>query len=244
MKMRQVYECYSKEDHEVWKILFERQKDNLKDKACSIYYDCLEMAESVLHAEAIPEFSQLNKALFAATGWTIEVTPGLIPASEFLLLLSERKFPSSTWLRRMDQLDYLEEPDMFHDIFGHVPMLFDTGYADFIHKLGLLGLKLKDHPLAIERLERFYWHTVEFGLIKEKGENRIFGAGILSSFGETNQLHKGRNCKFQDFDVEAIVSKAFRKDIMQGLYFASESLEQMQADMNFLEKTLVAKKAA
>jgi phenylalanine-4-hydroxylase len=244
MKLRQVYECYSKQDHEVWKILFERQWNNLQDIACTRYLESFDAAYPVLNEKAIPAFSELNKALFASTGWTIEVTPGLIPVKEFLELLAERKFPSSTWLRRMDQLDYLEEPDMFHDIFGHVPMLFDRQYADFMHHFGSIGSSLAGNDDLIIILERFYWFTIEFGMVAGKGGDKLFGAGILSSFGETNQIREGKFCSFSPFDMNQITGKSFRKDIMQANYFVSESLDQMRVHLDKLHKYLLAKKAA
>ncbi|MCB0662414.1 MAG: phenylalanine 4-monooxygenase, partial [Saprospiraceae bacterium] len=236
--------CYSSEDHQVWKILFERQWENLQDIACSTYLESFEAAYPVLHEKAIPKFSDLNKALFASTGWTIEVTPGLIPVKEFLALLAERKFPSSTWLRRMDQLDYLEEPDMFHDIFGHVPMLFDKTYADFMHHFGKVGMSLSENEDLITVLERFYWFTVEFGMMEEKEGDKIFGAGILSSFGETNQIRAGKLCTLEPFDMAQITGKEFRKDIMQANYFVSDSLDQMSRHLDQLHQFLMAKKAA
>jgi phenylalanine-4-hydroxylase len=244
MKLRQVYECYSPQDHEVWKILFERQWKNLQDTACATYLESFDAAYPVLNEKAIPKFSDLNKALFAATGWTIEVTPGLIPVKEFLELLSERKFPSSTWLRRMDQLDYLEEPDMFHDIFGHVPMLFDRKYADFMHHFGTVGINLGEEEELITILERFYWFTIEFGMVANSHADKIFGAGILSSFGETNQVRDGRLCNIIPFDMNQITGKTFRKDIMQANYFVSESVDQMRAQLDQLQSFLLAKKAA
>ena len=121
--MKQHYDNYSETDHNVWQTLFERQTNNLQDKACQDYLDCLQILSPVLHANRIPDFDELDEVLGNQTGWTIEVVPGHIPVRDFFALLAQKKFPSSTWLRSMDQLDYLEEPDMFHDIYGHIPLL-------------------------------------------------------------------------------------------------------------------------
>src|SRR5690606_31885512 len=119
---------------------------NLNNKAVSELWPCLELADSVLEGSAVPEFDALSQALYAATGWTIEVVPGLIPVEDFFRLLAQRRFPSSTWLRKIEQLDYLEEPDMFHDIFGHIPLLFNSRYANFMERFGHLGLSCVDNP--------------------------------------------------------------------------------------------------
>ncbi len=130
--MNQHYEHYTKADQEVWKLLFTRQAENLANKACREYLRALEVLEPVLNANAIPRFPELDSVLMRTTGWTIEVVPGHIPVNDFFDLLARRRFPSSTWLRNKEQLDYLEEPDMFHDIFGHIPLLVDPSYADFM----------------------------------------------------------------------------------------------------------------
>ena len=134
--MIQQYDKYKQEDHEVWKILFERQVENLQDKASSMYIDCIKNMSSVLNAKQIPDFRKLDDFLLAKTGWSIEVVKGLIPVDDFFELLSNKRFPSSTWLRSRAQLDYLEEPDMFHDIFGHVPLLINEEYSALMHQIG------------------------------------------------------------------------------------------------------------
>ena len=217
--MGQNYQNYSREDHQVWNILFERQVQNLQGKAAKPYLDCLEKAKSVLHAEAIPNFEHLNPFLSAETGWTIEVVKGLIPVEEFFALLAVRKFPSSTWLRSMAQLDYLEEPDMFHDIFGHVPLLFHAEYADFMQRFGELGLHCLDDAEQVAALERLYWFTIEFGLCKENGQTRIYGAGILSSYGEAKAIFEKTAHEARPFRLEEVLNHQFRKDVLQSVYY-------------------------
>ena len=134
--MKQEYKLYKEEDQLVWKTLFDRQVENLQDKSCTAYLSCLEIMKGVLNSKQIPDFNLLNSKLTGSTGWSIEVVPGLIPVEDFFRLLAQRKFSASTWVRKMDQLDYLEEPDMFHDIFGHTPLLADPKFAQFMKDFG------------------------------------------------------------------------------------------------------------
>ena len=224
-QMQQHFDRYKKEDHRVWGVLFERQVRNLEDKASSAFLDCLLELEPVLHAELIPDFNLLNAALIEKTGWQIEVVPGHIPVRDFLSLLSERKFPASTWLRSMEQLDYLEEPDMFHDVFGHIPLLMDEAYAQFMHEFGRIGMRWSANDQAIQSLRSLYWFTIEFGLTENHGNRGIYGAGILSSFGESKQVFEDQTQVFP-FELDAILSTEFRTDVMQNQYFACKDLNQ------------------
>ena len=235
--MIQHYDRYTPENHEIWGLLFERQEKNLQDKACQDYLNSLELLRTVHHQDAIPEFRALNGKLWAGTGWTIEVVKGLIPVGEFFELLSRRRFCSSTWVRRRDQLDYLEEPDMFHDIFGHVPLLMNPTYADFMQKFGALGVRFQHNPQAVDMLERLYWFTIEFGLMRENGNLRIYGAGIMSSFGESKQIFE-QDMTVHDFDIENIMLKPFRKDVMQSEYYAINSFEQLWQSLEEAEELL------
>jgi len=134
--MVQDYNAYTATDRQVWNALYSRQRENLSDKADPRYLACLDQLLPVMNADKIPNYDDLNAALGAATGWSIHVVPGLIPVEEFFVLLAQRKFPASTWLRKPEELDYLEEPDMFHDIFGHIPLLLDPQYAQFMEDFG------------------------------------------------------------------------------------------------------------
>ncbi|MCL4154434.1 UNVERIFIED_CONTAM: hypothetical protein GTU68_020010, partial [Idotea baltica] len=183
--MKQEYGRYTKEHEEVWQILFERQKENLADKASPVFLECLESFGETLVANHIPKFHEIDDTLLAKTGWSIEVVPGIIPVVEFFELLSRRKFCSSTWLRTKAQLDYLEEPDMFHDIFGHVPLLMHPRYADFMQEVGRIGYACRADPKLLDAMERLYWYSIEFGLVTSPDGHRIYGAGTLSSYGET-----------------------------------------------------------
>lgn len=235
--MKQQYDQYTSENHEIWGLLFERQLENLQDKACQDYLDCVEQLTGVHHKNAIPNFRELDSKLWASTGWTIEVVKGLIPVVDFFELLSRRRFCSSTWIRRRDQLDYLEEPDMFHDIFGHIPLLINPTYADFMQKFGDIGLRHADNPDAVAKLERLYWFTIEFGLLMSQGKTKIYGAGIMSSFGESKQIFESDLTVFP-FDIEKILNHSFRKEVMQSEYFAIESFEQLFDSLDKAEELI------
>jgi phenylalanine-4-hydroxylase len=222
--MKQNYTNYTREDHNVWSLLFERQLNNLNQKACSDYLRGLLLLRTELHGNAIPDFERLNALLASLTGWSIEVVPGLIEVDEFFHLLARRKFPSSTWLRKRDQLDYLEEPDMFHDVFGHIPMLAIKGYADFMQQFGKRGV---EHPAEVLALQRLYWYTVEFGLVREQGQLKIFGAGLASSFGETNAaLCEGSKALFA-FELEKVMATGFFTDRHQDFYFVLSETNEL-----------------
>ena len=223
--MKQEMNKYTQEDLEVWKILFERQVENLQSKGSQHYLHALDQMNSVLNARGIPNFNGLNEYLITNTGWKIEVVPGLIPVEDFFELLAEKKFCSSTWLRSKENLDYLEEPDMFHDIFGHIPLLSNPIFSAFTHEFGKLGIKYLNNERALAQLQRLYWFTIEFGVILED-QMKAYGAGIMSSFGETNRI-ANKECTFLEFDIEAILNKEFKNDVMQEEYFVINELEQL-----------------
>lgn len=237
--MQQKYDQYNEQDHLVWRCLFERQINNLRGKAVKELDPCFRQGEAALNSVKIPDFRHLNEVLQKSTGWSVEVVPGLIPVEDFFQLLSQRQFPSSTWLRRMDQLDYLEEPDMFHDIFGHIPLLFNRAYADFMERFGRLGLSGLHDPWLVSALERLYWFTIEFGLCFEDGKLRIMGAGILSSYGETNQVFEPESYELRPFDLGEVLNHAFYKHEMQPIYYV---LPDFKSLFSVLER--IAAKAA
>ncbi len=224
--MIQEFENYTKEDKTVWTTLFERQLINLQDKACDDYMNCLKDMESVLNGHEIPNFKAINNWFKTSTGWQIEVVPGLIPVEDFFLLLSEKKFCSSTWLRSMKQLDYLEEPDMFHDTFGHIPLLANPIFSEFALEFGRIGVANMKDTIFLEKLQRLYWFTIEFGLINTPKGRRIYGAGLISSFGESISS-LSTDVIVTIFDLENILNQTFRNDIPQNLYFEINSLTDL-----------------
>lgn len=235
--MIQDYSKYNDEDFLVWKTLFERQVKNLQGKAHPEYLDSLEKLKEVLNPNRIPKFEELSAALKAENGWEIVVVPGLIPVDDFFRLLSERKFCSSTWLRKMSQLDYLEEPDMFHDIFGHTPLLMNKEYADFVQQFGKLGVKYGHNKVVEKQLQRLYWFTIEFGLIKHQEKNSIYGAGILSSSGESNHIFNDE-INVSPYNVDKILNNDFITSEIQTQYYEIESLEQLYLSLGKLEESL------
>jgi phenylalanine-4-hydroxylase len=226
---------YSKEDRWVWKTLFERQLENIPNKASDNYIHALKMLNPVLNASEIPDFNNIDKWFKDSTSWSLEVVPGLIEVEDFFQLLAKKKFCSSTWLRSKDSLDYLEEPDMFHDIFGHVPLLSNPVFSAFMQEFGILGCQFIDDTEKVKQLQRLYWFTIEFGVINEDDKIKSYGAGILSSFGETNQIDEKR-ANFHAFDMHTILQREFRTDIMQEDYFVIDSYEQLFLSLQEVKK--------
>ena len=235
--MKQHYENYSQEDQEVWKLLFNRQKENLSLKGSKHYNECLEQLSPCLNAMAIPSFEEMNLFFESRTAWQIHVVPGLIPVEEFFDLLANKKFCSSTWLRKREQVDYLEEPDMFHDIFGHIPLLLNPTFSKFAQAFGELGQQYKGNEQMLLSLQRIYWFTIEFGLIRENGELKVYGAGIASSYGETNHVLDAK-LKHLKYDIQEVMNCEFHTDIIQDKYFVIESLKELYTSLNQLVQEL------
>ena len=212
------------EDHWVWDTLFARQQTLLHGRAV----DAFEQGLEVLHLSrpGVPNFDELNEKLHARTGWTVVGVPGLVPDDVFFRHLSQRRFPAGTFIRQAKQLDYLEEPDVFHDVFGHVPLLAQPAVADFMQALGELGLQALDRG-AIHRLARLYWYTVEFGLAREAGKLKIYGAGILSSFGESHYSLDSAKPHRLGFDLARVLRTRYRTDAFQQSYFVIDRFEDV-----------------
>lgn len=233
--MKQQFNAYTPEDFDVWKTLFSRQEENLHDKACIEYLQALTEMKSVLYADRIAEFSQMNDWFQSNTGWSIYCVPGLIPVDEFFELLANKQFCSSTWLRSMEQLDYLEEPDMFHDVFGHIPLLSNPVFSKFIHEFGKLGLEHRGNQERVIQLQRLYWFTIEFGLINQNGP-KVLGAGIASSFGESIYALEESTVRVP-FNLDEILQTSFETDKIQTKYFVVENLQELyDAILNLKER--------
>jgi phenylalanine-4-hydroxylase len=168
--------------------------------------------------KAIPDFAKINRTLSAATGWTVVAVPGLVPDAVFFAHLAARRFPAGYWIRKPKQLDYIEEPDIFHDVFGHVPLLMEPRYADYIADYGRAGVAYAGRP-ALENLARLYWYTVEFGLMQTAAGLRIFGAGIISSAGESVYALDSATPARIRFDTERVLRSRYVIDDYQRLYF-------------------------
>lgn len=233
--MQQHYNDYRKEDFEVWRILFERQAPQLKKFAAHEYLDGLEKINFT--ADKIPNIDETNNLLDAITGWQLIVVPGIIKEPDFFNLLSQKKFPATTWLRKKEQLDYLPEPDMFHDVFGHVPVLTNYHFTEFFQAIGNLGVKYLQHDNIVAMLGRLYWFTVEFGLIKTHEQLKIYGAGIISSYGET-QFSLSDKPKYVDYDTELIMNTSYENDHIQDTYFVINSFEQLYHSINTIQEVI------
>jgi len=220
----QDWERFTSEDHRVWDILFARQQELLGERAVRAFHEGLDVLR--LSRPGIPELGELNERLFARTGWTVVSVPGLVPDDVFFKHLSERRFPAGNFIRSAAQLDYLEEPDVFHDVFGHVPLLAQTAVADFMQALGEEGLNALEQG-ALDRLSRLYWYTVEFGLAREEGALKIYGAGILSSFGESRFSLESEEPHRPEFDLKRVLRTRYRSDAFQQSYFVVDSFEEL-----------------
>lgn len=231
----QDYSQYTAEHFKVWEILFDRQMALLKDRAAQVFMDGIDAIH--FRADTIPKFDEFNIRLDTITGWQAVVVPGLIDNKEFFELLLNRRFPASTWLRRMDQLDYLEEPDMFHDVFGHLPLLTNKTYCAYLYGLSKIALTYIDNPIAVELISRIYWYTVEFGLIRDNGLLRIYGSGILSSTGESVYcLKSGIPSRRVDYHVETILDTPYIKDKFQEQYFVIDTCLQLFESLPDIEQ--------
>jgi phenylalanine-4-hydroxylase len=217
----QCWEKFDKEEHGVWDQLFERQQRALRGRALKSFHEGLKVLE--LSKTGIPEFEDLNGRLSARTGWRVVAVPGLVPDEIFFAHLSKRRLPVGNFVRRRDQLDYIEEPDVFHDVFGHVPMLADPAMADWVQRIGDFGLEAIEDG-TIDLLARLYWWTVEFGLAIEHGQTKILGAGILSSFGESAYALEHHAPVRQLFDMAMVLRTPYRSDAFQHRYFVIENL--------------------
>lgn len=235
-KMEQDYNKYTQEDHEVWQILYQQQMEHLQEKATKDFFTGLKLCG--FESDKIPHIETVNANLKKATAWEVYVVPGLIADQPFFEFLANKKFPVSTWIRKKHELEYLEEPDMFHDVFAHVPLLSIQSFVDFVQGLAKISLKYIDNTEAIELLSRLYWFTIEFGLIKEDNHLRIYGAGILSSIGESefsvNDCHVPRFA----YDVRKIMQTPFYKHDFQKQYFVINSYDELFASLPSIEVIL------
>ena len=219
----QNYAAYTASDHELYQHLFQRQSALLPGLACDEFISALGGLGSSQH---IPHFEDINQRLLQATGWQIVAVPGLIPDVPFFSLLANRKFPVTDWLRKPAEVDYIVEPDLFHDLFGHVPLLFNPVFADHLQAYGAGGLKA-DRLGACGALSRLYWYTIEFGLIQNRGGLRAYGAGILSSAGELQHAVKSREPQRLWLNLQRAMRTRYKIDSFQKTYFVIDSFQQL-----------------
>ena len=220
----QAWDRYTEAEHKVWVTLYERQTALLPGRACDPFLRGLDALD--LHRTGIPEFARINEELKRLTGWTVVAVPGLVPDEVFFDHLANRRFPAGQFIRRPEQLDYLQEPDVFHDVFGHVPMLTDPTFADYMQAYGQGGQR----ALGLGRLHnlaRLYWYTVEFGLLETAQGLRIYGAGIVSSHAESIFALDDPSPNRLGFDLERVMRTPYRIDDFQQVYFVIPSLQAL-----------------
>lgn len=220
----QNWDAFTAEEHAVWDTLYERQIKLLPGRASKAFLrglDLLKLSES-----GIPNFEELSDRLMTATGWQVVAVPGLVPDDVFFDHMANRRFVAGNFIRRADQLDYLQEPDVFHDVFGHVPLLADPVFADYMEAYGRGGLRALEHG-ALKQLSRLYWYTVEFGLIAEDDALRIYGAGIVSSHGESRYALDSDSPNRIGFDLKRVMRTEYRIDDFQQNYFVIPSYDEL-----------------
>ncbi len=220
----QCWNEYTADEHAIWDLLYARQLEILENRAAPEFLDGLKRLE--LSRTGIPNLERLNPALKALTDWEIIMVPHLVPDDVFFRHLANRRFPAGRFIRRRDQLDYLQEPDVFHDIFGHVPMLAHPIFADYMQAYGQGGLRALNLG-TLKNLARLYWYTVEFGLINSPDGMRIYGAGIVSSAGESRYALEDTNPNRIAFNLERVMRTEYEIDRFQKSYFVIENYEQL-----------------
>ena len=224
--VEQPWDDYKPEDHATWGTLYQRQRELLVGRASDEFLQAQD--EMGMTPDAIPRFDLLNEVLGAATGWTLVGVEGLLPELEFFDHLANRRFPVTWWIRRPDQIDYIAEPDLFHDLFGHVPLLMNPVFADYMEAYGKGGVKAHGiGPEALVNLTRLYWYTVEFGLINTPQGLRIYGSGIVSSKGESLYSLESPAPNRIGFDLERVMRTRYRIDTYQKTYFVIDSFDQL-----------------
>ncbi|MEP6689986.1 MAG: phenylalanine 4-monooxygenase [Gemmatimonadaceae bacterium] len=223
--IEQDYDVYEAEDHAVWSLLYERRMRELCDTGSEIF---LQGAERIgLRPDRVPDLRDVNARLESMTGWRAVPVSGFLPAADFFRCLADRRFPTTVTVRSRAQLDYLPEPDIFHDVFGHVPLHSDPVFADFLQRFGALASWAVTDD-ETERMARLFWFTVEFGLIRERGGVKVYGSGLISSSADAaNAL--GGGCKRRAFTREAVFDQPFAIDRLQGTLFIIESFDELFA---------------
>jgi phenylalanine-4-hydroxylase len=228
----QRYDSYDEEDHAVWRILYERRMATLRETASGMFLTGIDNIG--IAADRVPDLADVNRRLAARTGWAAVGVGGFLPASQFFECLSRRRFPTTLKVRPRAQLDYLPEPDIFHDVFGHVPLHADPIFADFLQRFGALAASARTDEETVA-MARLFWFTVEFGLIREGGVTKVYGSGLISSHGDAaNAL--GPSCDRRPFDLDAVLSQNFAIDHLQDVLFVVDSFDQLYEAVHTVER--------
>ena len=236
--IEQDWDAYSPEQHAVWAELVSRRMPVLREHACQEYLDGF--AVIGLREDSIPNLAQVNRRLEPRTGWNATPVSGFLPPDAFFEMLAARRFPTTTWLRDRESLEYTPAPDIFHDVFGHVPMHAHPVFADFLQQYGKICAGLKDKD-ALERMGRLFWFTVEFGVVRQAGRLKLYGSGLISSHGESNyvlQAESGGGPEIRDFNLDQVLEQEFVVSEMQRVLYAIESFEQIYEAAHEAERRL------
>jgi len=227
---------YTGENHAVWKLMFEERMKTLDQQASDVFLDGLKAIGLV--PDRVPIITQVNARLKDLTGWESHPVPGYLPPKAFFACLAQRRFPTTVTIRPRELINYLPEPDIFHDVFGHVPLHADPIFAEFLQTYGKAAL-FCDDPYHIERLARLFWFTVEFGLIRERGEVKLYGSGLISSIGESNHALDSAHVDRRPFDMDRVCDTPFEIDHYQPILYVLESFEELRDAMNgYAERVL------
>jgi len=233
--IRQDYAAYTPEQHAVWAELVTRRWPQIEQWACREYLEGYDIVG--LTNDRCPNIEAIANRTQPRTGWRAQPVSGFMPHEAFFEMLASRLFPTTTWLRNRASLDYTPEPDMFHDVFGHVPMHAHKVFGDFVQHYAAVCARVEDHDV-LERLGRLYWFTVEFGLIKQDGKIKFYGSGVISSHSEGNHIIN-HECPVRDFDLDEILNTKVKVDELQKVLFAIESFDQIYEAMHQAERKLV-----
>jgi len=228
----QDYASYDEEAHDVWRILFDRRLTTLGETGSEVFLSGMERIG--LERDRVPRLGDVNRRLAASTGWAAVGVGGFIPAAQFFRCLAQRRFPTTLRVRPRGQLDYLPEPDIFHDVFGHVPLHADPVFAEFLQRFGALAAESRSEAETTE-MARLFWFTVEFGLIREAGQVKIYGSGLISSHGDAaNAL--GPRCERRAFVLDDVLTQPFEIDHFQEVLFVIDSFEQLFDAVDTLQR--------
>lgn len=233
--IQQDWAAYTAEQHATWAELVSRRMPQLREHACCEYLEGFEIIG--LREDRIPNLAEITRRLRPRTGWSATPVSGFLPPDAFFEMLAARQFPTTTWLRSRDSLEYTPEPDIFHDVFGHVPMHAHPVFANFLQQYGKVCAALKDKD-ALERMGRLFWFTVEFGVIRQEGRIKVYGSGLVSSHGESTHVIEG-GPEIRDFDLDQVLNQEFIVSEMQKVLYAVESFDQIYDAAHEAERRLV-----
>jgi len=230
--IQQDYDAYTDEQHSVWTELVSRVLPEVQKHAASEYLEGFEIIG--LQRDRLPDLKAVSARLRPRTGWNSTPVSGFLPAPAFFEMLSARRFPTTTWLRSRESLEYTPEPDIFHDVFGHVPMHAHRVFADFLQHYGRVCAEIEDQHV-LEKLGRLFWYTVEFGLIRQNHQVKVYGSGLISSHGECINVVE-RRCAVHDFTLDEVLNTPVKVDEFQKLLFAVNSFDQIYEAMHEAEQ--------